>query len=169
MCAAHPRWRPGRCAPRRLRRKHRASLCPLSHATTTLLERSYNLVICQSLVQRMGLNASKSVNPIKSHKCASSRAYLRYKSHRWETISPHRLLSPCDPTMALYKLLTVLSIVAWASAGPLVVHESRSAPPSRLHTPGCCTRKYDAYHSACLGLQRCRRSRGKADVSCYAW
>ncbi|KAJ6526763.1 family S53 protease-like protein [Mycena capillaripes] len=31
--------------------------------------------------------------------------------------------------MALYKLLTVLSIVAWASAGPMVVHESRSAPP----------------------------------------
>jgi tripeptidyl-peptidase-1 len=31
--------------------------------------------------------------------------------------------------MALYKLLTVLSIVGWASAGPLVVHESRSAPP----------------------------------------
>ncbi|KAJ7917387.1 family S53 protease-like protein [Mycena leptocephala] len=31
--------------------------------------------------------------------------------------------------MALYKLLTVLSIVACASAGPMVVHESRSAPP----------------------------------------
>ncbi|KAF7336180.1 Family S53 protease-like protein [Mycena venus] len=31
--------------------------------------------------------------------------------------------------MALNKLLTVLSIVAWASAGPMVVHESRSAPP----------------------------------------
>ncbi|KAJ7024070.1 family S53 protease-like protein [Mycena alexandri] len=31
--------------------------------------------------------------------------------------------------MALYKLLTVLSILACASAGPMVVHESRSAPP----------------------------------------
>ncbi|KAJ7884129.1 Pro-kumamolisin, activation domain-containing protein [Mycena olivaceomarginata] len=31
--------------------------------------------------------------------------------------------------MVLYKLLTLLSIVTWASAGPMVVHESRSAPP----------------------------------------
>ncbi|KAJ7775596.1 subtilisin-like protein [Mycena maculata] len=31
--------------------------------------------------------------------------------------------------MALYKFLTVFSLVVWASAGPMVVHESRSAPP----------------------------------------
>ncbi|KAJ7135549.1 family S53 protease-like protein [Mycena epipterygia] len=31
--------------------------------------------------------------------------------------------------MAFRKLLIVLSIVAWASAGPMIVHESRSAPP----------------------------------------